>query len=362
MAYPKSRLAISCIAIVALAHYAQASSRVNNQFGNVASYQNEVLKWAFVYENGCKKQYDVYRDARIPDQIGHEKAFLLLDCLLDKTPEGYKADMASTGIVLGLLPALLTRVGPTLAETSLLALRRPVLAFLLGLGSPSINTGFGELYGNPMQALATRPRVNPRPWRCAHPLAKVAISLGEYLVAAAAVSNVLYTAYRLTYSAICWSAIALYITGVPETSIVFIWAALVPTSHALGCLWRRYRVVHNMVPPPSSHSPPIESAQKGVFCSAVLWRYLSEEATPSVYGKPLRAMQRSPGYVLVLIEHALSLFSLVHVIMGTVILSTVLFLELSVAVQIVAQILCGSICSRLVLQYELNGTRHVYSA
>lgn len=62
----------------------------------------------------------------------------LITCLLGNANELAKADMASSGILLGLLPTILASVGSTLGETTLLASRRPILALLLAIGSPAV--------------------------------------------------------------------------------------------------------------------------------------------------------------------------------------------------------------------------------
>ncbi|KAK9423758.1 hypothetical protein SUNI508_03774 [Seiridium unicorne] len=46
--------------------------------------------------------------------------------------------MAASAVILGLLPTILQSLGSTIAETSLLELRRPGLAFLLAAGSPAV--------------------------------------------------------------------------------------------------------------------------------------------------------------------------------------------------------------------------------
>jgi hypothetical protein len=60
------------------------------------------------------------------------------DCILANTTEMIKANMASAGVVLGLMPIILANLGSTLAETSILTLERPFLSLLLAIGGPSI--------------------------------------------------------------------------------------------------------------------------------------------------------------------------------------------------------------------------------
>lgn len=59
------------------------------------------------------------------------------ECLLDKTPEVFKAGMAAASVMLGLLPTILSLAGSSTVEVGLVALRRPLACFTLGNGVAS---------------------------------------------------------------------------------------------------------------------------------------------------------------------------------------------------------------------------------
>lgn len=84
--------------------------------------------------SSCASQYANYTSTSTEDAC-----VKVISCILDKTPEAVKVNMASAGLLLGLLPALLGFLGSSTIETSCLAARRPVLSLLLSLGSPAVN-------------------------------------------------------------------------------------------------------------------------------------------------------------------------------------------------------------------------------
>lgn len=60
------------------------------------------------------------------------------DCILRNMAETLKANMAAAGVLLGLLPTILSFVGSNTTQTALLALRRPLLALLVATGAPAV--------------------------------------------------------------------------------------------------------------------------------------------------------------------------------------------------------------------------------
>ena len=60
------------------------------------------------------------------------------NCILEHVSEVIKASMATSGVVLGVLPTLLAVLSPSITEIALIAVQRPLLAGLLSLGSPGM--------------------------------------------------------------------------------------------------------------------------------------------------------------------------------------------------------------------------------
>jgi hypothetical protein len=63
----------------------------------------------------------------------------IYSCIVENLDQYTQANMASWGVLLGLTPWLLSTLGSTTIEMSLLSSRRPLLAAMLVLGSPAMN-------------------------------------------------------------------------------------------------------------------------------------------------------------------------------------------------------------------------------
>lgn len=100
----------------------------------------------------CSAQYADYTSVGGPGPGPEGRVYMgfpVIECVLKQFPEYRKSEMAASAVILGLLPTTLQSLGSTSAETSLLALRRPGLALMVGfLFSPSSETCavWGTLY------------------------------------------------------------------------------------------------------------------------------------------------------------------------------------------------------------------------
>ncbi|KAF7507668.1 hypothetical protein GJ744_010221 [Endocarpon pusillum] len=143
----------------------------------------------------CNSTLQQYRNHRfgLPDTnlaVAHHA-----DCILANTTETIKANMASAGIVLGLMPSLLSSFGPTLAESSTLVLERPFLSLLLAIGAPAFYPFRAFDDQHPFEALK-------RPFRTLQHISSsrwphVLIKLLQYLLALAGAVNVVETSLQL---------------------------------------------------------------------------------------------------------------------------------------------------------------------
>lgn len=118
-----------------------------------------------------------------------------VDCVLANTSETIKANMASAGVTLALMPSLLSSLGPTLAESSTLVLERPVLSLLLTVAAPASYPFRPCGHQDPLEPSRQpfrRLRRVPSSW-----WAQVLISLLQYLMALAAATNVVAASLEL---------------------------------------------------------------------------------------------------------------------------------------------------------------------
>ena len=163
---------------------------------------------------------------------GRAPVYGVISCLLDATPNYRVAEMSVRSVVLGLAPPLIQSLGATTLQTSLVSLRRPLLALLLCAGSPAIRplpsgdyvreirrvgrpSGWypramrlgATTEGLPSSSPSSFSSSPPPPWWwwCWVPWA---VGLAEYSIALAAAANVALLAYQLGYWSVSIFAVA----------------------------------------------------------------------------------------------------------------------------------------------------------
>ena len=86
-----------------------------------------------------------------------------------------------------------------------------------------------------------------------------------------------------------------------------------------------------------------------------LARWLSRELTPAVYHRVTALRVRKDGPWFYVITWSLYIAVSVHILFGTLILASMLFISLSDAVGIVGRYVLSTVVCRLVLEFELVG-------
>jgi hypothetical protein len=117
-------------------------------------------------------------------------------CILSNVDETIKANMASASVVLGLTPTILSILGSSTADISLLSIigNRPLLVFLLAAGSPAVSptTPFKRL--DPLQGITTNGPSHAMPisgW------SRVIIVAIEYIFTCGAIANIVSVSWQL---------------------------------------------------------------------------------------------------------------------------------------------------------------------
>ncbi|KAF0321389.1 hypothetical protein GQ607_011392 [Colletotrichum asianum] len=149
----------------------------------------------FLKEN-CTDDLDEYNK----NPMGQGK-WDVIDCLFDGPfTETRKAEAAAAALTPGLAPMVLQTIGPNTSETSLLFLRRPLLALLLAISSPwPRNPDDNAIYENPSVDYPVWPAIDNEP-------ARIVVVLVEYVVAMGAAANVALLAYQLGHWSFFMSA------------------------------------------------------------------------------------------------------------------------------------------------------------
>ena len=296
-----------------------------------------------IVDESCQWQMALYYSDLQPANCTESTACKIapaIDCILDEMKESDKANMAAAAVVLGLLPTTLGLAGSTTTETGMLSLRRPFLAFLLAAGAPAVNPIRTFEYRDPMTMLKARAGT----WRVPHPTSASPTSRPgiwsiwtvcvQYGFAAAAVANLFWVSWTMAHKTICsWA---------PEIGwLPVAWAFMSVGIHIAGAtaVAMRMRFVR----------------AKEVGWWAVVRSVVRDELTPSALGSERRLQWKPEGWGFYILSWATSTGTVLHIIFGTLIFSSILFIATADAVTVAARYLASAVLCRIILNYELDG-------
>ena len=270
----------------------------------------------------------------------HCAAAPVTGCLLHTFHEVDKANMASAAVILGILPGTLSLAGSNTAETGLLSLRRPLLAFLLGAGAPAVSPMRTFNYGDPLELLHRRAGSLKAPRM--HGVSGVLILVLEYGFALAAVGNLVVLSYQLCVRTIC--AFAQDTAYLPA-----LWAFLAAAIHISGAMAVAARV-------------KLREVQSGGKRGKRGWKQsIRDEFRLSNAQREATLSIREESLYFLVVSWITSSGIVVHIIFGTLVLSSTLFITTLDAVTVVFQFLGSTIVCRAILMWELSGIRQVVS-
>ncbi|KAI3390845.1 hypothetical protein diail_8548 [Diaporthe ilicicola] len=266
-------------------------------------------------------------------------------CLWDGLTTDQQLNFQSAGIVLGILPTLMSSIGVSISETALLSAHRPVLSLLLSLAAPAIWPTRLFEYNSPADLLATGPgklelrRVGP--WKAG------LLSLLEYACAIAAVVNTFLLSWDMGNKTILsWGC----------TTVVgpLLWTSLATVLHAMSAL------SYNMVVWQLRKSSGMQQDR------GPTWRRLQSvmcaEFTPCANQEvPTQVVQRGKDSIparAVVLHIIAGCASFVHLAFGTIIFSSLLFISVwDVLNRILWRFVLATFVARLILIVEVAGLR-----
>ncbi|CEI59998.1 hypothetical protein FVEN_g8197 [Fusarium venenatum] len=323
---------------------AVALDRTRSQFKHWFPTIEQFAKHRF--EDACPEQYANYFNESLPDENGaHVHSQALMNCILEEYGELNMAGMAVTAILLALLPSGLVQFGPSMAEISILSTRRPVLATLLGFGLMSPNPTEFE-YEEILEKASNggAPLIPIRALDGRYFIAKVLISLVEYIIAMTAAGNLFYQVYRFTYQSISLAPLMVYLYGLPEAATLFGWASLNLPLYLLS--FGVFALAFRRVRPKSGYS-------RG---GNRLMQLITTELTPCGQGRDLK-IERRPNrqFLQQFLGMAVRLFSGLHIIVGTVLIGSIVLIPIADSLPLIYSFVFAAIFTRAVLSFELNG-------
>ena len=261
-------------------------------------------------------------------------------CMLGSMPENIKSNQAASTIVLGLTPSILASLGPTVAEISLLSLRRPLLALLVSLGSPAIYPTRLVTYDNPFDVLKPNagalavPRIKKYMWT---------ISAVQYLLASGAAVNVLWTSYQLgTRGVLLWACSTSYLP--------LVWSLTTVVIHVVAICALRI----------SLHRPKSPCSGQTQMESFKLASMIQHEFQLSANGGGQRDFQGiQVGPVGVALNFLATCMGYFHVIFGTIIFSAHSLVGLTDATRVFFFYVLSALVCRVIIYFETAGMRRV---
>ena len=114
----------------------------------------------------------------------------------------------SAAVILGILPGLLGSLGARLSEISYLSVHRPILSFLLALGSPAVWPTRMFEYDDPVETVKEGINKIVMPsWR-EYPRLSACLSAAQYILALASIANMVEISLQLgRKSILAWGCI-----------------------------------------------------------------------------------------------------------------------------------------------------------
>ncbi|KAH8648505.1 hypothetical protein BX600DRAFT_442794 [Xylariales sp. PMI_506] len=314
-----------------------------------------------ILRNDCRELYNEYLVNKslieaIPANISifdiNSLTHVVVNCVLENTPEIIKSKMASAQVVLGLAPTILATLGTGPQETGLLAVvgRRPLLALALAAGSPAVFSIRSFEYIKSIEELQEHYMHRPGFLRRLDP----AMSVVELALALLSVANIGELAWQLGATVI--------FTALPDKEyVVLLWAFLGLTIHVLGAVAVLVRT--KVKPSKRKEKKNATAAVGGGGRRGEDHAHHVSHVTEVISGqfKPL-ARQNTELEVKILPESTVffvvswvtAVYTACHIIFGTIVFSGALFISLTDSVIVIVRLMASVIVCRIILTYELS--------
>ncbi|KAH9903779.1 hypothetical protein F4778DRAFT_790868 [Xylariomycetidae sp. FL2044] len=303
----------------------------------------------------CSAEYAQFKSGYIPAGGLSNGINPVVNCILENFPEFRKAEMASSAVVLGLLPTMLSTVGNTPAEMGFLSLRRPLLAFLLAAGTPAASVTRASEFAESVKTLVEKGDERVLALRLLGGSSarqhKHLVSAAQLILVAAAVANVAYLAYQLG----CHAVVAF----VPQTIfMVPLWTAICVLIHLATVLILHLRLQLQPIPAAVEEKGSSTTPRKNVAAADRLRSWLHHELYPTEH-LPAKKIEwrRDSGGLSDLLASILSLGTIINLIFGTMVFSSLLFFSVADSLAIAARYLASTLVCRAVLRMELVGLK-----
>ena len=298
-------------------------------------FPQSLTKLQAAWTGPCKSLYDdfVYQ--------GQGQCGPVLDCLLEYgTSELRKTAIAAAQVTLGLIPTLLSCVGNSVPEISLSASQRPTLTMLLTLGAPGMYPARFTQYVNPFDVLDEA--ASKTIFSGARDVRRrTVLILSQYLLAMAITANNLEMSLRLgSRLVLAWGCRSWYM---PMVWVFF--SMLTYTVAAMSCKITKDTIRHT-------------NGRK-------MYRWMRLDPVEDILSSCLRFLQtclhiqilmreEEPSIPVMLWQVCASCLAVAHTILGTLILSSLIFVGFHDTLVILARFLSSALVSRMIVLFQLD--------
>ncbi|KAL2672174.1 hypothetical protein Neosp_012874 [[Neocosmospora] mangrovei] len=350
-------------------HFANAAASADQfKASSVDQFQQWYPQYKHVFDNitraNCSVQFRNYKSGIINSTninylAGGDKFTALtqplIDCILDNTSEYLKGSMTSAQVLLGIMPTIITFLGPSHDEMAMLSNvgRRPLLAAGISLAAPSAYFSRAFEYFDPSEILCHH-KYRHEQYRLKKPLA-ILVSFLEYGVVAAACWNIVVNTRQVNL----WSISSL---ASDADFLPGLWLAFGPCIHFFSCFvfWLRIRGWRYIRRGDTSEATSDESLpRQEESVPKRLWGFLkTKEFVPCATNDYVSRIEGCTESKTFLVTAWLeSTCTILHVVFGTLVFSGTLFVGTKDALGIVGRYIAGVAVCRIILMYELAGLR-----
>ncbi|KAL2214545.1 hypothetical protein CC79DRAFT_1317181 [Sarocladium strictum] len=297
-----------------------------------------------ILRENCSDVFEHYMNEWSPicEEQGRQfpscRASRVIDCLTDEMKESWKVNMSSATVLLGILPAALVLLGSNTPQVSLLALRRPFLAFTLAVGTPGVTPTRALQYADHLQLLERR--LDVLPVQTYNKFTASLLCIFEYLVALGAVGNVVHITWQLCILTVCsFSPEAIYMPA--------LWVATSFLVNIGSYLAAKLRTKITLT----------SEADRRAQRRSLVARVLVDEITLSSQQPATKLKLRRETYFFIMMSWITSIGAIGNLILGTLTLSGLNYISTRDAMVVIARYFASAIACRVILNIEIAGMR-----
>ncbi|RWA10268.1 hypothetical protein EKO27_g4817 [Xylaria grammica] len=332
MASSQQLLRVLTLLIVACAYSVNAEDRSHYQYW----YPQYSDYFTAIARNGCSLEIQRYQKGNeLGFRFGCENTLTqvqcasaaVIACMLEKTTEDIKANIAAAAVVLGLLPTTLSLAGSSAAEAPAVS---PIRAFE---------------YREPIHMLREGTGGFTALFRLSGPWAMTLSGL-QYVVVLGATANVIQVSWGLgTQAVISFSSDNPY-----QPLLWYLFALVI---HIFGTITVRLRVRLQS----DTGSSPRKAEWGGWSFIPSVWAKVRQEFKLSGH-QPITILRiRKEMLMFYLFSWITSTGTIVHIIYGTLIFSGTLFVGTQDAILVVFRYFLSTVVCRVILMMEISGMR-----